>query len=65
MEELAAAMGVKPSHLKLTENKSVEAVTIDTLIKYVEALGGEVKLIFEFPDRRFAYKPIHKSHIKV
>lgn len=63
LKDLADAMGVKPSHLRANDNKYIEAVTIDTLMKYVQALGGEIQLVFEFYDKRFVYRPVSKDDV--
>lgn len=49
-EDMAEAMGVTQSLIsRLERRESLDAVTVETLRRYVEGLGGKLELIVTFP----------------
>lgn len=51
-EQVAAAMGVGQSRVSRIEKGDVSAAEVDTLARYVEALGGTLRLVADFGDRQ-------------
>lgn len=47
--ELARMMGVSQNRVSRMENGDIGAMSLDTLRKYVEALGGNLVLVANFP----------------
>lgn len=50
--QLAERMGVNQSRVSAIENKSGTHAMVDTLRKYMEALGGRLDIIGTLPDGR-------------
>lgn len=50
--ELAKAMGVSQNRVSRMENGDINAMSLDTLRKYVEALGGHIILSADLPTGR-------------
>lgn len=50
--ELAEAMGVSQNRVSRMENGDLGAMSIDSLRKYVEALGGHIVLLADLPTGR-------------
>lgn len=55
---LSDATGMKQAEVSRVE-KNPETVQIRTLERYVRGLGGELKIVAEFPDGTHAEIPIH------
>lgn len=47
--ELARAMGVSQNRVSRMENGSIRVMSLDTIQRYVEALGGSVSIVAELP----------------
>lgn len=47
--ELAKAMGVSQNRVSRMENGSIRVMSLDTIQKYVEALGGSVLIVADLP----------------
>ena len=47
--QLAQAMGVSQNRVSRMENGDIESMSLDTVRRYVEALGGEITLIATLP----------------
>lgn len=47
--ELAEAMGVSQNRVSRMENGDINSMSLDTLRKYVGALGGSVTLVADLP----------------
>lgn len=47
--ELAGTMGVSQNRVSRMENGDLAAMTLDTIRRYVEALGGTVSLVANLP----------------
>ena len=47
--ELAAKMGVSQNRVSRMENGDLASMSIDTIRRYVEALGGRLSVVAEFP----------------
>lgn len=47
--ELARAMGVSQNRISRIENGDLSAMTLDTIRRYVEAVGGQISLVAELP----------------
>ncbi len=47
--ELANAMGVSQNRISRMENGDLGSMSLDTLRRYVEALGGSLTLVAELP----------------
>jgi predicted transcriptional regulator len=47
--ELAQAMGVSQNRVSRMENGDISAMSVDTLRRYVEALGGHMTLMADLP----------------
>lgn len=45
--ELAKAMGVSQNRVSRMENGDIEAMSIETVLRYLEALGGHMTLVAE------------------
>ena len=50
--QLAIAMGVSQNRVSRMENGDIGSMSLDTVRRYVEALGGTVTLIAELPTGR-------------
>lgn len=50
--ELAAAMNVSQNRVSRIENGDINAMSLDTLRRYVEALGGHITLVADLPTGR-------------
>ncbi len=50
--ELARAMGVSQNRVSRMENGDINAMSLDTVRKYVEALGGHITLMADLPTGR-------------
>lgn len=50
--QVAEAMGVSQNRISQIENGDVDAMTIGSVRRYVEALGGKLTLTAEMPDGR-------------
>lgn len=48
-EQLAKALGIKQANVSQLEKRS--DLLLSTLRSYIEAMGGELHLVAEFPDR--------------
>lgn len=67
--ELSSASGMKQAEISRIEHHP-ESVQIRTMERYVRSLGGEFKIVAEFPDGTAAEIPLHsgkpvKSRLKV
>lgn len=51
--EIAAAMGVTPPRVSEIEHGDLDRVTLAALRGYVRALGGTVRVVADFGDRRY------------
>ncbi|WP_035425359.1 helix-turn-helix domain-containing protein [Atopobium fossor] len=47
--EMAQIMGISQNRISRMENGDINAMSLDTLRKYVEALGGRITLLAELP----------------
>lgn len=47
--ELAKAMGVSQNRVSRMENGDINAMSVETLRKYIEALGGRMSLVADLP----------------
>lgn len=47
--ELAAKMGVSQNRISRMENGDLASMSIDTIRRYVEALGGRLSVVADFP----------------
>lgn len=47
--ELAQTMGVSQNRVSRMENGDINAMSVDTLRKYIEALGGRMSLVADLP----------------
>lgn len=54
---LAERSGIKQAELSRIENNP-EKVQLRTMERYVKSLGGDLKLVAEFPDGTIAYVPV-------
>jgi predicted XRE-type DNA-binding protein len=52
-EEVAQAMGVKQPRVSAIERGELDTVTLSTLRAYVRALGGTLRVIADFDDRKY------------
>ena len=52
--QVADAMGVSQNRVSQIENGDVDAMTVNSIRRYVEALGGRLTLTVEMPDGRKA-----------
>lgn len=52
--ELAQAMGVSQNRVSRMENGDINAMSVDTLRRYVEALGGHMTLLADLPTGRIS-----------
>lgn len=50
--QVADAMGVSQNRVSQIENGDVDAMTVNSIRRYVEALGGRLTLTVEMPDGR-------------
>ncbi len=50
--QVAAAMGVSQNRVSQIENGDMNAMTVSSVRRYVEALGGRLTLTAEMPDGR-------------
>lgn len=48
--DVATAMGVTPGRVSQIENGQIGLSEIDTIARYVEALGGKLRLVADFGD---------------
>ena len=48
--EVAKAMGVSQNRVSQIENGDVDAMTVSSIRRYVEALGGRLTMTAELPD---------------
>jgi len=48
--EVARAMGVTPGRISQIEHGEVGVAEVDTIARYVEALGGRLRLVADFGD---------------
>ena len=53
-KQLAEALGVSQVNISLTENRE-DGVTLQTIRRYVEAMGGKLELKVKFPDETVKY----------
>ncbi len=47
--ELAHAMGVSQNRVSRMENGDIGAMSLDTIRRYIEAVGGKVSLVADLP----------------
>lgn len=47
--ELAKAMGVSQNRVSRMENGDINSMSVETLRKYIEALGGRMTLVADLP----------------
>lgn len=47
--ELAKAMGVSQNRISRMENGDIRSMSLDTISRYIEAVGGTVSLIADLP----------------
>jgi len=47
--EVAAAMGVSQNRISRMENGDLASMSLDTIRRYVEALGGKLEVVAETP----------------
>ena len=47
--ELAARMGVSQNRISRMENGDLASMSVDTIRRYVEALGGKLSIVAEIP----------------
>lgn len=47
--ELATAMGVSQNRVSRMENGDINSMSVETIRKYVEALGGHMTLVADLP----------------
>jgi predicted XRE-type DNA-binding protein len=52
--ELAQAMGVSQNRVSRMENGDINAMSVDALRRYVEALGGHMTLMADLPTGRIS-----------
>jgi predicted XRE-type DNA-binding protein len=52
-EEVAQAMGVRQPRVSAIERGELDTVTLSTLRAYVRALGGTLRVIADFDDRKY------------
>ena len=52
-EEVAQAMGVKQPRVSAIERGELDTVILSTLRAYVRALGGTLRVIADFDDRKY------------
>lgn len=52
--ELAESLGVRQSSISQMENQ--DDITVSTLAKIIEALGGKLEIIAEFPHQKKRFK---------
>jgi predicted XRE-type DNA-binding protein len=52
--ELARAMGVSQNRVSRMENGDINAMSVDALRRYVEALGGHMTLMADLPTGRIS-----------
>lgn len=50
--ELAKLMGVSQNRVSRIENGDIGAMSLDTVRRYIEAVGGELALVAELPTGR-------------
>lgn len=50
--ELANVLGVSQNRISRMENGDINAMSVDTLRKYIEALGGSMSLVADLPTGR-------------
>lgn len=50
--ELAQVMGVSQNRISRMENGDINAMSLDTVRRYVEALGGHITLMADLPTGR-------------
>lgn len=50
--QVADAMGVSQNRVSQIENGDVDSMTISSVRRYIEALGGRLRLVGEMPDGR-------------
>ena len=48
--QVAQAMGVSQNRVSQIENGDVDAMTVSSIRRYIEALGGRLALTAEMPD---------------
>lgn len=53
-KELAEALGSTQVNVSLTEKRE-DSVTLQTIVRYVEAMGGKLELKVKFPDKTVKY----------
>lgn len=46
--EMASLMGVSQSRISVIERRSISVIEVGTLIAYIEAMGGTLRLTAEF-----------------
>lgn len=51
--ELAEAMGVSQNRVSKMENGNIGVMSLDTIRKYIEAVGGSLSLVADLPNGRF------------
>ena len=47
--ELAKAMGASQNRISRMENGDIDAMSVETLRKYIDALGGRMSLVADLP----------------
>lgn len=50
--ELAKAMGVSQNRVSRMENGDISAMSVETVRRYIEALGGRMTLVADLPSGR-------------
>ena len=53
-KELAEKLGITQVNISLTEKRE-DGVTLQTILRYVEAMGGKLELKVKFPDETVKY----------
>lgn len=48
--ELAKAMGVSQNRVSRMENGDIGAMSLDTIRRYIEAVGGKISLVADLPN---------------
>ena len=51
--ELAKAMGVSQNRISRIENGDINAMSLDSIRRYIEAVGGSITLVADLPSGRF------------
>lgn len=52
--ELAEIMGVSQNRISRMENGDIETMSLDTIRRYIEAVGGKLSLVAELPTGCFS-----------